>query len=112
MQWAYSVLFKNPRWVLIIASGIFGAAHFRGGLIYVGMATFSGICYGSVYQETQRLSCAMRIHFSLNLIHILFFTYPVFLSWRGVYSGLNCDSGSVERESMRSLGLYKNLRIG
>jgi membrane protease YdiL (CAAX protease family) len=61
---------------LTLASLIFGLAHFKGGIAYILLATIVGGFYGLAYQKTRRVLCAMLVHFGLNLIHLIFFTYP------------------------------------
>ena len=61
---------------LLVASSLFGLVHFGGGLGYVIAATFAGIGYGLVFQITKRIEAAILAHTFLNLIHLLFFTYP------------------------------------
>lgn len=61
---------------LLIASILFGLAHFRGGYIYVLLASIAGLFYGGVYLLTKRIEASIITHFLVNLTHILFFTYP------------------------------------
>ncbi len=61
---------------IIIASLIFGAIHYPGGLVYVLLAALAALFYGAVYEKTNRILCAVFIHFILNLTHFIFFTYP------------------------------------
>lgn len=63
-------------WPLILSSIIFGVAHFKAGVIFMGLATVAGLFYGYAYQKTQRLEAAILTHFMLNFTHFLFFTYP------------------------------------
>jgi uncharacterized protein len=71
---------KKFKWgsliALIIASGLFGLAHFRGGMAYVILATIAGIFYGTAYMFTKRIEASILTHFLVNSTHILFFTYP------------------------------------
>jgi uncharacterized protein len=62
---------------LILASLIFGLAHFKGGELYVLLAFITSIFYGFAYEITGRILCAILVHFYLNFIHIIFFTYPM-----------------------------------
>lgn len=67
------------RWTiaaLAVSSLLFGLAHFGGGVTYVVAATLAGIGYGLAYQVTQRIEAAMAVHFGLNAVHFLLFTYP------------------------------------
>jgi len=65
---------------LIAASCLFGLAHYSGGKKYVFLATIAGLGYGWIYRTTQRIEASILAHFGLNLIHFLFFTYPVLAS--------------------------------
>ncbi len=63
-------------WVaIVIAAILFGCYHYHGGILYVVLATVAGIGYGWVYR-TQRIEASILTHFSVNLMHFLFFTYP------------------------------------
>jgi CAAX protease family protein len=65
------------RWLpLVLGSLTFGLAHYQGGLAYMCLATVAGLFYGYTYQITRSLEAAMLVHFCLNLIHFLFFSYP------------------------------------
>jgi len=63
---------------LAVASSIlFGLAHFAGGWKYVLLATLAGGFYACAYLRTERLILfSVLTHFWVNLLHILFFTYP------------------------------------
>lgn len=61
---------------ILLSSILFGLSHFMGGPRYVILATIAGIGYGWIYWRTQRIEASILTHFSLNLIHFLFFTYP------------------------------------
>jgi membrane protease YdiL (CAAX protease family) len=62
---------------LVIASGLFGLAHFAGGGWYMVLATLAGLLYGLVYLLTGRLLWAVLCHWGLNTTHLLLFTWPV-----------------------------------
>jgi len=62
---------------ITITSLIFGLAHFKGGILYIILASICGWFYGYAYERTNRILCAMLVHFGLNLIHLTLFTYPV-----------------------------------
>ncbi|WP_281557665.1 CPBP family intramembrane glutamic endopeptidase [Thalassomonas sp. RHCl1] len=62
---------------MAIASVLFGLAHFGGGVAYVVVATLAGALYGFTYLYSGRLSVAIVVHFLLNMLHLLFFTYPM-----------------------------------
>ena len=61
---------------IVIASLLFGLAHYAGGIVYVLLATVAGLGYGWVYQRTGRIEASILTHFLLNSAHFLFFTYP------------------------------------
>ncbi|MBC8951887.1 CPBP family intramembrane glutamic endopeptidase [Xenorhabdus sp. PB62.4] len=67
----------NPYLALIITSLLFGAAHFASGGLMMAFATLAGLIYGVTWMWSGRLWVAVAFHFSLNLIHLLFFTYPI-----------------------------------
>lgn len=66
----------SPRPAILVASLVFGLAHFQGGPGLVALATAAGFCYGYAYHRTGRLEAAILAHFALNAAHFLFFTYP------------------------------------
>ncbi len=64
-------------WIgLLVASLLFGLAHFAGGPLLMLFATFAGIGYGLVFHFTGRLWCSVIAHFAFNLAHLVLFTYP------------------------------------
>ncbi|WP_170309655.1 CPBP family intramembrane glutamic endopeptidase [Litorilituus lipolyticus] len=72
--------FFKPIICLIIASCLFGMAHFSGGFSYVIVATVAGFLYGFVYLNTGKLWHVILIHFGLNMTHLYLFTYPLLKS--------------------------------
>lgn len=64
---------------LIITALAFGAAHLAGGMLLVGFATLAGLIYGLAWMWSGRLWVPILFHFGLNVIHLLFFTYPHYL---------------------------------
>ncbi|MDX7989942.1 CPBP family intramembrane metalloprotease [Xenorhabdus sp. Reich] len=70
----------NPYLALVITSLLFGAAHFAGGALLVVFATLAGLIYGLTWMWSGRLWVAVAFHVSLNLMHLLFFTYPIKLA--------------------------------
>lgn len=81
IQYRIGLLFKQDSYLqkiipISIASLFFGIVHFGGGLGYVIAATVAGFGYGLVYQVTRRIEFAILAHTLLNLIHLIFFSYP------------------------------------
>ncbi|MCC8377708.1 MAG: CPBP family intramembrane metalloprotease [Rickettsia endosymbiont of Graphium doson] len=74
-----NLLPKQQMLALVIASLIFGVAHFQGGLTYVILSSTCGFFYGYAYYKTNKILCSMMVHFGLNLSHLLFFTYPALI---------------------------------
>lgn len=64
-------------WGLAIASVLFGLAHFAGGVLLVCFATLAGVIYGLVWLWSGRVWVSTLAHFAFNLLHLLFFTYPL-----------------------------------
>lgn len=62
---------------LILASILFGLAHFAGGPLLMIFASLAGIGYGLIFHFTGRLWAAVVCHFLFNFVHLLFFTYPM-----------------------------------
>jgi uncharacterized protein len=63
-----------------ISAGLFGLAHFGGGVSYVVLAAAAGLGYALVYQRTRSIEMSMLAHFALNTVHFLLFTYPALQS--------------------------------
>lgn len=61
---------------LVVASVIFGFAHWAGGWSYVGLSAAAGLGYGYAMQRTGRIEAAILAHFALNAIHFALFSYP------------------------------------
>lgn len=72
-------LSKRFGWIacLIVASVLFGLAHFAGGLLLVFFATLAGLGYGLIFHFTGRLWASVLAHFLFNFAHLVFFTYPI-----------------------------------
>ncbi len=65
------------KWLpLLLASGLFGVAHFAGGWQWIVLAGVAGIGYGLAYRAGG-LKASMLTHFGLNLLHFTLFTYPM-----------------------------------
>jgi membrane protease YdiL (CAAX protease family) len=59
-----------------VAAILFGLVHFGGGWKYVAAGIVAGAGYGWAYHRTQRIESAMAVHFGVNAVHFLLFTYP------------------------------------
>jgi membrane protease YdiL (CAAX protease family) len=68
------------KWLpLVAASLLFGAAHAGGGAVLVALATIAGLGYGAAWQATQRIEAAIAVHFAVNAVHFVAFSYPYLL---------------------------------
>jgi membrane protease YdiL (CAAX protease family) len=63
---------------VVVSAILFGLAHFGGGPTYVIAGVIAGLGYGLAYLRTRRVEAAMAVHFGVNAVHFLFFTYPRF----------------------------------
>lgn len=76
LQQRLSQLLGNG-WGLVIAALLFGLAHLSGGLLLVFFATLAGAIYGLAWLWSGRIWVSTLVHFAFNMLHLLFFTYPV-----------------------------------
>lgn len=68
---------KGGSWIALgIASVLFGCAHYQGGIVYVILAALAGMGYGYVYQRSNKIESSIFLHFLVNLIHFIGFSYP------------------------------------
>lgn len=63
---------------LLLTALLFGAAHFAGGVLLMVFAALAGVIYGLAWLWSGRLWVAVAFHFGLNLMQLLFFTYPLY----------------------------------
>lgn len=63
---------------IAIAALLFGLVHFKGGLLYIGLATLAGAFYGYAKYRVKHIEAAILTHFSVNALHFVAFTYPNF----------------------------------
>ena len=70
---------KNPYRILVLTSFLFGLAHLQGGWSYVFLSSIAGLFYGFIYLKTKRIEFSVYLHFLVNLIHLLFFSYPALI---------------------------------
>ena len=57
-------------------AALFGLAHAGGGVMWMLVATLAGFGYAAVYARTRTIEGAILVHFAVNAVHFLFFTYP------------------------------------
>lgn len=68
------------KWLpLAVASLLFGAVHAPGGAALAVLATVAGLGYGMAWQATRRIEAAIAVHFAVNAVHFVGFTYPALL---------------------------------
>ena len=73
--------FRYGAWFALVACALlFGIAHAAGGIKYIFLATVAGLGYGWAYHRTQRIEASILLHFTLNSLHILLFSYPALTS--------------------------------
>jgi len=65
---------------LTITAIIFGLAHYAGGIRYIFLASIAGLFYGYAYLKTKRIEASIFVHFTLNTLHFIFFSYPALSS--------------------------------
>lgn len=61
----------------LVASALFGLVHLPASWAFAVGAFLAGLAYGAVYALTGRIWAAVLVHWALNLVHLLLFTYPV-----------------------------------
>ncbi len=61
---------------VLVSALLFGAAHLGGGLPYAALAGAAGLGYALVFHRSGRIESAIAVHFALNALHFLFFSYP------------------------------------
>ncbi|MCE5286766.1 MAG: CPBP family intramembrane metalloprotease [Pelosinus sp.] len=75
-----ALIFQKYQWgnclALIMASLLFGAAHYAGGFAYNVFGVLAGLGYGWIYQQTKHIEASILAHFALNAVHFFCFTYP------------------------------------
>ncbi|MGJ3354552.1 lysostaphin resistance A-like protein [Providencia sp. Je.9.19] len=77
LQQRLTLWLGSPYLALILSALLFGGLHFTGGPLLILFATLSGVIYGLAWMWSGKLWLAVSFHFGLNLVHLLFFTYPV-----------------------------------
>ena len=65
------------RWIAIaVPTALFGLAHAGGGAMWMLVATIAGLGYAAIYARTRTIEGAILVHFAVNAVHFLGFTYP------------------------------------
>ncbi|GAA5180865.1 CPBP family intramembrane metalloprotease [Niveibacterium umoris] len=65
------------QWAAIgVAALLFGLAHLGGGALYAAIATLAGVGYGWAFARSGRIEAAILMHFAVNAVHFIGFTYP------------------------------------
>jgi uncharacterized protein len=70
---------RRPRLVwfpVAVSTLVFALAHASGGLPLVALAALAGLGYSVVYSITRRIEAAILVHFAVNAIHFVGFSYP------------------------------------
>ena len=62
---------------ILVTALLFGLVHAPWSPLFAVVAAVAGIMYGAVYWYSGRLIWAILIHWTVNLIHMLLFTYPL-----------------------------------
>lgn len=69
--------FRYGKQIALLCSALlFGLVHVAGGPTFVLLATLSGLGYAYAYHVTQRIEAPIVVHFALNVVHFVGFTYP------------------------------------
>ncbi|PRC92575.1 CPBP family intramembrane glutamic endopeptidase [Solimicrobium silvestre] len=69
--------FRYGQLIAIICSALlFGAVHAGGGITIVLLASIAGFGYAYAYYVTRRIEAPIIVHFVLNAVHFIGFTYP------------------------------------
>lgn len=65
-------------WVaLFITTGVYVLRHFYAGPMVMIFSGVSGLFAGYAFQRTQRIEAAIIVHFAIDAVHFLSFTYPL-----------------------------------
>lgn len=61
---------------VVVSAALFGLAHAGAGPVFMCLAAMTGVGAAWVYARTRRVESAVVVHFAVNAIHFLLFTYP------------------------------------
>ena len=61
---------------ILLSASIFALAHYKGGSAYMALAGIAGLFYSWTYAKSDRIQNSILLHFAVNSLHFLFFTYP------------------------------------
>ena len=61
---------------IVVSAVLFGVAHIAGGPVYAGIAALAGLGYAYSYAVVKRIEAPILMHFGLNAVHFIGFTYP------------------------------------
>lgn len=61
---------------IVCSAGLFGVVHLAGGPVYAGIAALAGLGYAYSYAVAKRIEAPILVHFGLNAVHFIGFTYP------------------------------------
>lgn len=61
---------------VVLSAVLFGIAHIGGGASYFFMAMMGGFGYAYAFFVSRRIEAPIFIHFALNAVHFIGFTYP------------------------------------
>jgi len=68
----------GPVYGLLVSALLFGISHLAGGMLLVAFASLAGVIFGLAWMWSGSLWVAVLFHFALNLLNLLFFTYPMY----------------------------------
>jgi membrane protease YdiL (CAAX protease family) len=61
---------------VLVSALAFGAVHVAGGPRYMVLATLGGLGNAVAYARARKVEASVFVHFALNAVHMIFFTYP------------------------------------
>lgn len=65
---------------VLMSALLFGLAHAGGGPLYAALAGLAGLGYALVYAKVRRVEASILVHFAVNAVHFIGFTYPAMAS--------------------------------